>query len=182
MNAGPISGAVPRSRAVLWVAQWLGVILVPAWLVYGTGLIAGPGSGSYFVVAFVAALLLVLLLIAAILSVGIRSARRGRGGPWYVWLLAAVWACAAVQPFLLESDSPSALERLGLSMAADRWLISFLFWAAVVLLALAWISTGAAGAPPPFGDGSDRELRQGELRQRDRIDELNHTRSDSDSG
>ena len=105
-----------------------------------------------------------MLLIAATLSVGITSASRAHGGPWYVWLLVAVWVCIAVQSLLIEGGfdtiSPSGLERLGLSEDADHFLITFFFWAAAVLFALACISTGVAGAAPPFGDGSDRELRQ----------------------
>jgi len=191
MIAARSSGAshgstVPRARFVLWIVQWFAVVLVPAWLVYGTGLIAGAGGSFFLVAMFAAPLLLVLLLFAAILSVGIRSARRGRGGPWYVWLVVAVWVCVTVQPFLLESDSvaglmPSALERLGLSVSADRSLISFFFWAGAVLLALAWIAAGAAGATPPFGDGSDRKAQQRRLRELDRLDELNSWRPDADA-
>ena len=185
MTAGPLSGAVPRSRAILWLAQWFAVIVVPGWLVWGTSVIAGAG-GSYFLVAvFAAPLLVVLLLIAAILSVGIRTARRARGGPWYVWLLVAVWICVGVQPFLLESEStsgsgPSALERLGFPASADHSLVSFFFWAAAVLLALAWISTGAAGYAPPWGDGSDRKELQRQQRLTDRLDQLNSWRPDVD--
>lgn len=172
---------VPRARFALWVAQWFAVILVPGWLVEGTALLAGGGWSVFIMSGFVAPLLFVLLLIAALLSVGMRSARRSRGGPWFVWLLVGVWICVAVQPFLIDpgtdgGPSPSALERLGLSQPTDSSLVSFFFWAAAVLLALAWISTGAAGFAPPFGDGSDRKVQQRRQQQLDRLDELNSWR------
>lgn len=179
-TAAPVSRA-GRARQVLWIAQWFVAILLPVWLVSGTALIAGGGYTLLFLSVLFAPLLLVLLLIAGLLSVGIRSARRSHGGPWYVLLLVGVWVCVAVQPVLIEGYSdittiPSALERLGVSQQTDQSLISFFFWAGAVLLALAWISTGAAGYAPPFGDGSDRKVQQRLQRERDRLDDLNRWR------
>jgi hypothetical protein len=183
-TAAPVSRA-GRARQVLWRAQWFGVVLLPVWLVSGTALIAGGGYTLLFLSVLFAPMLLVLLLIAGLLSVGIRSSRRSHGGPWYVWLLVGVWACVAVQPFLIEGYSdvptiPSALERLGVSQQTDQSLISFFFWAAAALLALAWIATGVAGSAPPFGDGSDRKKQQRRHQLTDRLDRLNSWRPDAD--
>lgn len=161
-GAPPVS-AVPRARFVLWVAQWFAAVLVPAWLAVGTAVLSGGLSVVFIMFVFVP-VVLGMLLIAATLSVGITSARRARGGPWYVWLLVSLWICIGVQSLLIEGGfdtiTPSGLERLGLPEAADHALISFFFWAAAVLFVLACISTVTAGAAPPFGDGSNRELRQ----------------------
>jgi len=171
MSAEDGPTTTPRSRlrtarSVLWVAQWVGVVVVPAWLVVGTTVFSGGGLGVVFIMIVSAPLALVALLVAATLSVTIPSARRTRGGPWYVWLLAACWVCIGVQSLLIEGGfdviTPSGFERLGLPEAADHFLITFFLWAAAALLMLASISTGVAGNAPPFGDGSDRASRQQE--------------------
>lgn len=159
-SAPPVS-KVPRARFVLWVAQWCAAVLVPTWLVVGTTVFSGGGLSVAFIMIVSAPVVLGLLLIAATLSVVITPARQARGGPWYVWLLVAVWVCIAIQTLLIEGGfdtvSPSGLERLGLSEGVDHFLISLFFWAAAVLWVLACVSTGAAGAAPPLGDGSPRE-------------------------
>lgn len=176
-GAPPVS-TVPRARFVLWVAQWVAAVLVPAWLVVGTIVFSGGDLSVVFIMFLFAPVVLGMLLIAGTLSVGITSAQRARGGPWYVWLLVSLWVCIGVQALLIEGGfdtiMPSGLERLGLPEAADHSLISLFFWAAAVLFVLACISTGFAGAAPPFGDGSNRELRQ-------RAESLSRAAPDADS-
>ena len=161
----PRSGLL-TARSVLWVAQWVAVVVVPAWLVVGTAIISGGGETTSLIIIFLVPLVpmtLCLLLTAAILSVWIPSARRTRGGPWYVWLLAASWAGIGILPLLIPGGfdviTPSGFERLGLSESADQALIGVFLCAAAVLLLLACISTGLAGSARPFGDGSDRASR-----------------------
>jgi hypothetical protein len=164
-------------RGILWLAQWFAVVLVPAWLVVGTTVFSGGGLSVAFIMVVSVPIVLVALLTAATLSVTIPSARRTRGGPRYVRLLAASWVCIGVQALLIQGGfdviTPSGFERLGLSEAADDALVSFFLWAAAVLLTLACISTALAGSAPPFGDGSDRALRRQELHERDSPDDLN---------
>jgi len=165
----PPASKVPRARSVLWIAQWFAMVLVPAWLTVGTVVISGGDWSTAAILIFFVPLVpmaLVLLLTAAILSVAIPSARRTRGGPWYVWLLATDWVCLGILPLLVpvgfDVITPSGFERLGLSEAADQALIGVFLCAAAVFLFLACISTGVAGSARPFGDGSDRALRQQE--------------------
>ena len=106
MSAERTTAAAPRprlhrARFVLWVAQWFAAVLVPAWLVVGTIVFSGGGLSVVFIMFVVPPVVLGMLLIAATLSVGITSARRAHGGPWYVWLLVAVWFCIAVQSLLI---------------------------------------------------------------------------------
>jgi len=158
---------VPRARSALWIAQWFAVVLVPAWLVVGTPVISGGDWSTAAILIFFVPLVpmaLVLLLTAAILSVAIPSARRTRGGSWYVWLLAADWVCIGILPLLIpvgfDVITPSGFERLGVSESADQTLIGVFLCAAAVLLLLACMSLGLAGSARPFGDGSDRASRQ----------------------
>ena len=128
---------------------WAMIVVLPLWLLSGSGLL-GDGTEGYEVILLLVAapFLIAANIVTAALARRIRGSHTTAGSS-FAALTIAWWAAVALLPFFVVEvgdavTNPSFAQRIGLSGTANDGAQGLLFWGAIVLAVGSWIALGMA--------------------------------------
>lgn len=128
---------------------WPMILLLPIWLLIGSGLL-GDGSEGYEVILLILAapFLIAAGIVTAILALRLRGAET-TAATAFAGLTIAWWAAIVLLPLVISEVgdgvvNPSFAQRVGLSGSANDWALRLLAWGAIALAIASWVALGMA--------------------------------------